>query len=69
MTWGNSNPRVIKHADRTARSEDNRPTMHGSKSEWRLMSGTGALIHWGLTDIVHVNVSGEGPTPEGNRRP
>lgn len=69
MAWGSDRPRVIKHADQRAQSEDNRPTMHGSKAEWRLMSGTGAIINWGLSDDIHVQVSGERPTPERNRRP
>lgn len=66
--------KVIKHADKDARSENNRPTMHGSKSEWRLMSGTGALIKW---SAEHVAVTGEAPDctpdapcrPEGSTRP
>ena len=71
MRWGSDKPRVVKHADRDARSQNNRPTMHGSKSEWKLMSGTGAVINWGRNGDIHVNVTGEGPdaTPEGNRRP
>jgi hypothetical protein len=69
--WGNDDPRVIKRAGRDARSENNRPPMHGSKAEWTLMSGTGAIINWGLGADLHVNVSGERPdaTPEGKRRP
>lgn len=60
--------RVIKRADQDARSASNRPTMHGSKSEWRLMSGTGALIKW---SAGHVAVVGEAPdcTPDAPRRP
>jgi hypothetical protein len=71
MSGRSGDERVIKHAGRYARSETHRPAMHGSASEWRLMSGTGALIHWGLGSDIHVNVSGERPdaAPEGNRRP
>lgn len=60
--------KVVKRAGRDARSEDNRPTMHGSKPEWRLMSGTGALIKW---SAEHVAVTGEAPecTPRGPRWP
>ncbi len=66
--------RIVKHADKDAYGENNRPTMHGSKSEFRLMSGTGALIKW---SAEHVGVTGEAPDctpaaphrPEGSTRP
>jgi hypothetical protein len=42
MGWGNDNPRAPK---------DTRPAMHGSKAEWRLMSGVGALIKQDATRV------------------
>jgi hypothetical protein len=67
--------RIIKAApagDGTrAHDLDNRPAMHGSKAEFRLMSGTGSLINWGLSGDIHVGVTGERPkgTPAQSRRP
>lgn len=54
---------VIKRAGQHAGDADHLPTMHGSKSEWKLMSGLGSLLKW----------SGErapllGDRPEGRRR-
>ncbi|HEY5399069.1 MAG TPA: hypothetical protein VIL16_27175 [Trebonia sp.] len=63
MGWGSNEPRVIKRADRDARSENNRTTDHGSKAGKTLLSGRGALIRWSGD---HVQVSGE--KPGGGRR-
>lgn len=56
MGWGSDKPRVVK---------ETRPTMHGSRNEQRLMSGTGGLIKWNAS---RVKVTGEKPA-KGNRRP
>ena len=58
MGWGGDAPRVVKRADASAQSQNNRPTMHGSKAERNLMAGRGALIEWSGD---HVQVSGEKP--------
>lgn len=59
----NDDPRVIKRGGQDPRAASHLPTMHGSKSEWTLMSGLGSLLKW----------SGErapltGDRPEGRRR-
>lgn len=58
MGWGNDDARVIKRADRDARSQNNRATDHGSKAGKTLLSGRGALIRWSGD---HAQVSGEKP--------
>jgi hypothetical protein len=58
MGVGSSDARVVKRADRDARSQNNRPTDHGSKAGKTLLSGRGALIRWSGD---HVQVSGEKP--------
>ena len=63
MGWGNDDPRVIKRAGQDPRHASHEPTMHGSKSEWRLMSGLGALIK---LDAGRVPLTGD--RPEGRRR-
>lgn len=59
MGWfSSSDARVIKRADADARSQNNRPTDHGSKAGKALLSGRGALIRWSGD---HVQVTGEKP--------
>jgi hypothetical protein len=55
---GHTTPRPVK---------ETRPTMHGSRSERRLMSGVGALIRWNAS---HVPLTGDKPRdsrPRGRR--
>ena len=63
MGWGSDEPRTVKRAGADARSQNNRPTDHGSKAGKSLLSGKGALIKWSGD---HVQVSGE--KPKGRRR-
>ena len=62
MGWGSDEPRTVKRPGTAARSQDNRPTMHGSKAGRQLMSGTGGLIKW---SGERVKVTGE--KPQGRR--
>ncbi len=50
MGWGDDNPRALG---------DSRPTMHGSKAEYRLVSGTGGIID--RDPRARVPVSGDRP--------
>lgn len=59
--WGSDDPRVIKRADRDARSENGRPAMHGIKAERELLAGKGAIVNWGRKGGIQVRVSGEKP--------
>lgn len=54
--------RTIRPAGSASYENDNRPTMHESKAEWRLASGKGGLIRWSGD---RVRVTGE--KPEGRR--
>jgi hypothetical protein len=56
--FGNNDARVIRPAGSKGHEADNRPAMHESKAEFRLMSGVGSLIKW---DGGRVKVSGEKP--------
>jgi hypothetical protein len=63
MGWGNDNPRAVR---------DSRPTLHGSKAEFRLMSGIGGIID--RDPRGRVPVSGDKPgrnasKPRGRKRP
>lgn len=58
MGWGSNEARTVKRADADARSQNNRPTDHGSKAGKTLLSGRGALIRWSGD---HVQVTGEKP--------
>jgi hypothetical protein len=55
MGWGNDKPRAVK---------ETRPTMHGSRAERRLASGTGGLIK---QSGKRVKVTGEKPRGRGKR--
>ena len=50
--------RVIRPAGTRSYENDNHPTMHETKGEWRLVSGKGGLIKWSGN---RVPVSGEKP--------
>ena len=62
---------IIKRADERALDADNKPTMHGNKLEWNLMSGMGAASNWGLNFFSQkdIHVSGERPGSHQNTRP
>ena len=60
MGWGNDDPRKLQKNGRHGR------TMHGSKPEYKLMSGLGALIK---QDAGKVKVTGEKPGSKQRRRP
>jgi len=49
--------KIIKQAGKPAHSQRNHK-MHGSTSEWSLMSGRGGLIKWNAS---RVKVTGEKP--------
>jgi hypothetical protein len=55
--------RVIRPAGTRSYENDNHPTMHETKGEWRLASGKGGLIK---RSGDHVQVTGE--RPQGRRR-
>lgn len=55
--------RVIRPAGTRSYENDNYPTMHETKGEWKLASGKGGLIK---QSGDHVKVTGE--KPQGRRR-
>jgi hypothetical protein len=60
MGWGNGDPRRLQDKGKHSL------TMHGSKPERKLMSGTGALIK---QDASKVKVTGEKPGSKQRKRP
>lgn len=63
MGWGNDDSRVIKREGQKPQDAGHLPRMHGSRAEWNLMSGTGALIK---LDATRVPLTGG--RPEGRQR-
>jgi hypothetical protein len=53
--------RTVKPAGKVTWEADTRPTMHETRGEWKLASGSGGIITW---DGGHVRVAGEGPGRE-----
>ena len=51
-------PRVVKPAGKVTWQADTRPTMHETRGEWKLASGSGALIK---LSGDRVQVTGEKP--------
>jgi hypothetical protein len=58
MGWGNDNPRAVS---------DSRPTVHGSKAAFRLMSGLGGIIDRDPRGRVPVSGDKPGRNSRGTR--